>query len=159
MTEVNVEYWKQANQIYVELMNLTVSDALNRLSQMDLLDDEIKSLVLTLISTGNQPSQYFNQHVGANFQFGTQFKDAYQIGDHIGGYELQAELGVGGMAKVYQAIKTDSQSQKPVAIKLFNHPSLSPIMLDRFAVEQDVLSGLSHPNIVNMHHSGNTKEG
>jgi len=159
---VNVEPWKQANAIYVELMNLTVSDALNRLSQIE-IDDEIKSLVLTLISTGSESSQYFNQHVAANFNFETPFQEIhqsiYKVGDEIGGYELQTELGVGGMAKVYQAKKTDSESQKPVAIKLFNYPSLSTVMLDRFAVEQQVLSNLSHANIVNMHHSGSTEEG
>ena len=34
MTDVSIEKWKQANQVYAELLDLTVSDALQQLSQM-----------------------------------------------------------------------------------------------------------------------------
>ena len=159
MNEVNIEMWKQANQVYAELMDLTVSDALHQLSQMESLDDQLKSLVLTLISSGNQPSQYFKNHIGSSFQLDDMQQHAYHTGDQVGGYELQEELGVGGMAKVYKAIKLGAESQKPVAIKIFNHRGVSSLLLSRFAVEQDILSGLTHPNIVNMHHGGNSDEG
>ncbi|MGJ8662655.1 MAG: protein kinase domain-containing protein, partial [Marinicella sp.] len=132
---------------------------LNQLSQMDHLDDELKSIILTLISSGNQPSQYFNQHVSANFQLEELLPSEFKTGDLIDGYELLDELGVGGMARVYKAKKTDAETQKPVAIKLFNRSGLSPLLLNRFSIEQDVLSGLSHPNIVNMHHGGTSEQG
>jgi len=156
---MNIELWKNANAVYVKLMDLTVSDALNQLSQMDHLDDELKSVILTLISSGNQPSQYFKQHISANFQLEDLTPSEYKSGDQVDGYELLEELGVGGMARVYKARKIDADSQKPVAIKLFNRSGLSPLLLNRFSIEQDVLSGLSHPNIVNMHHGGTSDQG
>lgn len=159
MTEVNLELWKNANAVYAKLMDLTVSDALNQLSAMDHLDDELKSIILTLISSGNQPSQYFKQHISANFQLDEMSPSEFKSGDEIDGYELLEELGVGGMARVYKARKIAADSQKPVAIKLFNRSGLSPILLNRFSIEQDVLSGLSHPNIVNMHHGGTSDQG
>lgn len=159
MTDVKIELWKQANLIYAELMDLTVSDALSQLSQMKELNDELKSLVLTLISSGNQPSQYFKQQVGSSFQIEDSSLIEFKPGDQIDDYKLLEEIGSGGMAKVYKAMKINADSPKPVAIKLFNRGDVSPILQNRFAIEQEVLSGLSHPNIVNMHHGGTSSEG
>lgn len=156
---MNVDHWKKANKVFEQLMDLTISEALNRLNSMDDINDDVKSMVLQLISTGKNRSEYLSHQLGLKFSFDELRQDNVKLGDEIGGYELIEELGAGGMAYVYKAIKVGATSQKPVAIKIFNHPSLSPVMLDRFAMEQDILAGLSHPNIINMHHSGNTKEG
>lgn len=159
MTDVSIEKWKQANQVYAELLDLTVSDALQQLSQMHELDDEMKSLVLSLISSGNQTSQFFKKHVGDNFQLDEAPRHQFKAGDQVGGYELMHELGKGGMAMVYQAKKLHAESQKPVAIKLFNHRDVSHLLLNRFSIEQEILSELSHPHIVNMHHGGTSESG
>ncbi len=159
MNEVNIELWKQANEVYNKLMDLTVSDALSQLSEMPDVNDELKSLVLALISSGNQPSRYFNQQVSDSFQAAPWAENSLKPGDAVGEYELLEELGQGGMAKVFRAKRKDASSQKPVAIKIFNRSQLSPVLLNRFAVEQDILAGLSHPNIVNMHHGGTDQEG
>lgn len=159
MSETNIKQWKLANDIYVQLMDLTVSDALEQLNLMKDLNDEVKGLVLTLICSGNQSSQYFNQHIGSNFQQEVWQNISSKTGDEIDGYELLEELGSGGMAKVFKARKSSADSQKPVAIKLFNLTGLSPVMLNRFTVEQEILSGLSHPHIVNMHHGGTSDQG
>ncbi|WP_223786546.1 serine/threonine-protein kinase [Marinicella meishanensis] len=156
---IDVEQWQLADQAYAQLIDLTVSEAIQRLHEMTDLDDEVKSKVLTLIINGDQSSQYFNQHVSSGFDFSQHIKREYQIGDQVGGYVLLEEIGTGGMAKVYKAIKTKSKSQKAVAIKIFNHPYLSGVLLDRFGVEQKILSSLSHPHIVNMRHSGRTDHG
>jgi serine/threonine protein kinase len=159
MSETNIRQWKLANKIYGQLIDLTVSDALLQLNQMTELDDEVKRLVLTLISSGSQSSQYFNQQIGSSFQHDTWQNINLCIGDEIDGYELLEELGSGGMAKVFKAKKISADSQKPVAIKLFNLSGLSPVLLNRFTVEQEILYGLSHPHIVNMHHGGTSEKG
>ncbi|TDR19613.1 serine/threonine-protein kinase [Marinicella litoralis] len=159
MNDMNIDQWKKANQIYALLMDLTVSDALTRLSEMDELGDELKALVLNLISSGNEPSQYFKQQVSSSFQLDAINAIEYKPGDTIDDYQLLEELGAGGMAKVFKAKKTEAVSQKPVAIKLFNRGEVSPVLQNRFAIEQEVLSGLSHPNIVNMHHGGTSSKG
>ncbi len=159
MNEVNIALWKQANQVYTRLMDLTVSDALSQLNDMGELDDEVKSLVLALISSGNQPSRYFNQQISDPFQQTPWAQIDLQPGDVVGEYELLDELGQGGMASVFKAQRQDASSQKAVAIKIFNRSELSPVLLNRFAVEQEILAGLSHPNIVNMHHGGTEDNG
>ncbi|WP_223789908.1 serine/threonine-protein kinase [Marinicella meishanensis] len=159
MTEINLEQWKQAHQIYAKLMDLTVSDALQQLQQHSDADDTIKGLVLQLISSGNQPSQFFQQDISAQIQAGMRASEALQVGDQLGEYELLEALGQGGMASVFKARRMGVESQKPVAIKTFDHPSAGGLLAERFAVEQEILSGLSHPNIVNMHHGGSSEAG
>lgn len=159
MTEISLEQWKQAHQIYAELMDLTVSDALQQLQQHAEADDTTKGLVLQLISSGNQSSQFFQQEISAQIQAGMGSKAALQAGDRVGEYELLEALGQGGMASVFKARRVGVESQKPVAIKVFNHAGASSVLADRFAVEQEILSGLSHPNIVNMHHGGSSDQG
>lgn len=69
------------------------------------------------------------------------------LGVHLPGFEIQGELGRGGMAVVYKArqIRLD----RIVAIKML-HPGrwANPKHLARFREEARVLARLQHPNIV-----------
>ncbi len=159
MKDVTVEQWQQANKIYKDLLDLTVGDAMQQLHNMDDLTDGVKSLVLSLINSGDHSSEFFDQEISASFEAQNWQDLKLSIGDELGEYQITAELGHGGMASVYQAQRKDEVTQKPVAIKVFNRTQLTPILLNRFAVEQDILSGLSHPNIVNMHHGGTSETG
>jgi len=151
MKETTIEKWKQANEIYAQLLNLTVGDAITQLGAIPDLSDEIKSLVLNLVSSGNQSSQFFEQKIGDSFEIPSWQQSSLTAGDRLDQYEIQAELGHGGMASVYEAKRIDAEKQKSVAIKLFDRTQLTAVLLQRFAIEQDILSGLSHPHIVNMH--------
>jgi serine/threonine-protein kinase len=159
MKDAGVEQWKQANEVYTKLLDLTVGEAISELHGMQDLSDEVKSLVMALVSSGSQSSQFFSQQISASFQPPAWQQSMCAIGDELGEYIITGELGHGGMASVYQAQRKGTEKQKPVAIKVFNRTQLTPILLNRFAVEQDVLAGLSHPHIVNMHHGGSSQSG
>ncbi len=67
-------------------------------------------------------------------------------GTRVGGYEIIALLGAGGMGEVYRA--RDARLQRDVAIKLL--PELFAADQDRLARlqrEAQVLASLNHPNI------------
>ena len=68
------------------------------------------------------------------------------IGQNIGGYQINAHLGQGGMGNVFRA--TDNMLGREVALKML-HPQLTiqPQFLDRFKKEARVLAQLLHPNI------------
>ena len=71
----------------------------------------------------------------------------------IGRYELQAELGRGGMAAVYRAV--DSRTNREVALKLISQQlSRDPAFAARFAQEAKAVAALEHPNIVFLYDSG-----
>jgi predicted Ser/Thr protein kinase len=71
----------------------------------------------------------------------------------IGRYQIEAELGRGGMGVVYRA--TESATGNTVALKvLFREFSLDPAYVRRFRRETEALARLDHPNIVRIHHVG-----
>lgn len=69
------------------------------------------------------------------------------IGRQLGKYQIQQEIGRGGMARVYRAV--DTVLQRPVALKVLA-PSLSadPEFARRFEREAITAANLRHPAIV-----------
>lgn len=79
-------------------------------------------------------------------------------GRRIGPYELQRELGGGGMGAVYLARRHDDYRQE-VALKLIHRGMDSDEILRRFRNERQALAGLSHPNIARLLDGGTTDGG
>ncbi|NTW01336.1 MAG: serine/threonine protein kinase [Oscillochloris sp.] len=75
------------------------------------------------------------------------------LGRRLGRYEIRAELGRGGMARVYRAI--DTLLQRPVAIKvLAAQLSMDPEFVQRFEREARTAANLRHPGIVTIYDVG-----
>jgi serine/threonine-protein kinase len=69
-----------------------------------------------------------------------------------GRYEIEREIGRGGMATVYLAV--DLRHERRVALKVVN-PSLgAALSAKRFLREIRVTAGLTHPHILPLHDSG-----
>jgi len=67
-------------------------------------------------------------------------------------YQIQRELGHGGMATVYLA--RDARNGRSVALKVL-HPDLTHALgLERFHREIAITANLTHPNILPLHDSG-----
>jgi tetratricopeptide (TPR) repeat protein len=72
---------------------------------------------------------------------------------HLSGYELQGELGRGGMGVVYRA--WDQRLNRPVAIKMLLAGDLARAdERERFRREAEAAAGLRHPNIVQVYGVG-----
>ena len=70
-----------------------------------------------------------------------------------GRYEVEEELGRGGMAKVYRG--TDTVLGRPVAVKILA-PQFAddPSFVDRFRREAQAAARLNHPNLVSVYDTG-----
>jgi hypothetical protein len=74
-------------------------------------------------------------------------------GQKIGGYELLAFIGAGGMGEVYKA--HDKNLERPVALKLLPaHLAHDAGRLRRFRAEARAASSLNHPHILVVHDFG-----
>ena len=69
-----------------------------------------------------------------------------------GRYEIERELGQGGMATVYLA--RDLRHHRQVAIKVVKPDLAASLGAERFLREIDTAASLTHPNILPLHDSG-----
>ena len=67
-------------------------------------------------------------------------------------YSIEGEVGRGGMATVYRAL--DRRHHRSVAVKVLNRDVAAALGSTRFLQEITTAAGLSHPNIVPVHDSG-----
>src|SRR5262245_18415371 len=71
-------------------------------------------------------------------------------GTRLGGHEIIALLGKGGMGEVYRA--RDTVLKREVALKILpDEFSRDPDRISRFQREAEVLASLNHPNIAAIH--------
>ena len=76
----------------------------------------------------------------------------------LGRFQLQSELGRGGMGRVLEA--RDPELRRSVAVKVIVDPSrVTEAQLARFVAEAQITSQLEHPNIVPVHEMGVTPQG
>ena len=79
-------------------------------------------------------------------------------GVRLGGYEILAPLGAGGMGEVYRA--HDEMLRRDVAIKILPTESQHDIgVVQRFIQEARAASALNHPNIITIYGAGQIEAG
>jgi serine/threonine protein kinase len=74
------------------------------------------------------------------------------LGDRVGPYEIIAELGAGGMGRVYRA--RDTRLGRFVAIKFLSSEVANEEGRRRFLQEAKTTSSLNHPHILTVHEVG-----
>ena len=71
-----------------------------------------------------------------------------------GRYEIEREIGRGGMATVYRA--RDTHHERPVALKVLHAELSESLGAERFQREIRVAASLQHPHILSVYDSGST---
>jgi serine/threonine protein kinase/Tfp pilus assembly protein PilF len=81
------------------------------------------------------------------------------IGNRLGAYRVEAEIGRGGMGTVYSAVRDDREFNKKVAIKLVKRGMDTDYILRRFRKERQILASLEHPFIAALLDGGTSPDG
>jgi tetratricopeptide (TPR) repeat protein len=81
-------------------------------------------------------------------------REASMVGQIVGAYTVERELGQGGMGSVWLARRTDGRFEGYVAIKFLNAGLMARGGSERFAREGSILARLAHPNIARLLDAG-----
>jgi len=73
-----------------------------------------------------------------------------RLGEAVGGYILEAELGQGGMGTVYLARRADGEFEQQVALKVVSSHLRTRFFTERFRAERQILADLNHHNITRL---------
>ena len=79
--------------------------------------------------------------------------------DRIGSWEIERELGHGGMGTVYLASRSADGFRQTVALKVVRRGMDTDFVLQRFRGERRILAGLDHPGIARLLDGGATESG
>jgi tetratricopeptide (TPR) repeat protein/tRNA A-37 threonylcarbamoyl transferase component Bud32 len=77
----------------------------------------------------------------------------------LGPYRIEREIGRGGMAVVYLAVRADGEFQKRVAVKLIKRGMDTASVIERLRRERRILAALEHPSIARLLDGGTTPDG
>jgi len=142
------ERWKRVEELYHAARTRPSGERLAFLGALCSDDESLRRDVESLL---NEPSSEpgFLSEAALPGAARLAFDEAAAIamtGRTVGGYQLQAMLGAGGMGEVYRA--RDSKLGRDVAIKMLPRAVTSdPSRLARFEREARMLAALNHPNI------------
>jgi serine/threonine protein kinase/Tol biopolymer transport system component len=136
--------WPRVKEIFAAALNLPLEARTSYLAATCGGDDELRAKVQGLLESHERARSFLETppQVSNDLKSST----LHLEGQRIGGYEVVARLGAGGMGEVYRA--RDLRLGRDVAIKIlpevFNR---DPERLARFEREARVLAALTHPNI------------
>ena len=151
---MNPERWQQVRELLAAAVALPADERAAYLNKACGQDAELRSEVDSLLDSHDEAASQFLNVPAADV------KNALgKPSSRIGVYQIEEEIGRGGMGEVYRAIRADGQYTKEVAIKLVRGGYDSAAVLERFLHERQILASLDHPNIARLFDGGTTEEG
>ena len=154
MTQAEREAWQQADRILDALFDLPPEVRRTRLEAMDLAPDMRQRVerLLAALQQGDGVLDHPEKLVLASAA------DALR-GRRLGRWELDEEIGRGGMSVVYRAHSVEGPAGQDAAVKVLTLGALAGSGREQFLREQDLLLRLRHPYIAPMHDAGIAGDG
>ncbi len=118
-------------------------------------DSGLRKRVEALLDASNRAGDFLEETVQA--AAATAWRD--RAGQLVGPYRLLAEIGHGGMGRVFLAERADDQYSQKVAIKIVKNDLLGSEVHQRFRAERQILANLEHPGIARLLDGGATETG
>jgi len=158
---VKSERWAQVREVLDSAIALPAAKRSAYLAEACAGDIELRSEVESLLDSHDQAGSVFLNTPAADLK--SALKDSSPrstwLGRRIGVYQIETEIGHGGMGEVYRAVRADGQFKKTVAIKVVRGGYDTAAVLDRFLHERQILASLDHPNIARLYDGGTTEDG
>jgi tetratricopeptide (TPR) repeat protein len=146
--------WRLIEEIFLVAAEKKREDRSRYIDDVCAGNEELKREVESLLAHENTGAPALKSAVRDADHKLTLPRDKY-VGSRIGPYRIVRQLGHGGMALVYLAVRSDEHYFQTVAIKLVRSSEL----INRFRAERQILANLTHPNIAAILDGGSTEDG
>jgi len=156
---VKAERWRTIREILDGAIGLPADKRPEYLDRKCAGDVELRAEVESLLSSHERAGDDFLCSPAVDLTSLVGGGESNYIGRRIGVYKIIEEIGHGGMGEVYRASRVDGQYEKQVAIKLVRVGLDSPLVVERFRLERQILASLDHPNIARLYDGGATEDG
>jgi eukaryotic-like serine/threonine-protein kinase len=158
------ERWRRVKSALSEAMALGDAARAAYLDGLGRTDPEMRTEVESLLAAEREAGSEFLETPAPAALDDAQLAEsdaasAQLIGQRLGPYRLLAEIGAGGMGRVYRAVRADAEYQQEVAIKLVRASADAEFVAQRLRTERQILASLAHPNIGRLLDGGTTPEG
>jgi eukaryotic-like serine/threonine-protein kinase len=158
------ERWRQVEDIFQTALDLGPHERAVYVAEACAADADLKRDVENLLvqheSAGAllEDPLYGDTELSALEAFVYEDEDPL-IGRRLGAYQIEREIGRGGMGAVYEAVRVDKAFSLRVAIKLVKRGMDTDFVLRRFRKERQILAALDHPHIARLMDGGTTDDG
>ncbi len=161
---MNQERWKQIDAILQRALDLAFPERAVYLEQACAGDTDLLRHIERLLhqyeraGDGMETPADISSAPAETTEILTDERDP-MLGRRIGSYQIEREIGRGGMGAVYLAARADNAFQRRVAIKVIKRGMDTDYILRRFRHERRILATLDHPNIARLLDGGATESG
>jgi Tol biopolymer transport system component len=145
------EQWHRVKEVFEAALGHASDERAAFLDQACGDDESLCSEVKSLLGSYEQDQSFMETPAAAiAAQSLVKEESLAFVGQQLGHYQIEREIGRGGMGVVYLA--KDTSLCRPVALKLLpKHLTSDPSRLLRFEREARAASALNHPNILTIH--------
>ncbi len=165
---MNQNDWKKLSQIFDMVLTLPPEGRTDYIKRVCGDDKELEEKIREMLGQLEESDRFFEERLGKNEKLikeldaliaeQTEDEDYFE-GKTIGRWEILQLIGHGGMGRVYKVQRVDEGGIRQTgALKVIHKSLLTPTHMERFRLEQHILSGLQHPNISGFVDSGITAD-
>jgi eukaryotic-like serine/threonine-protein kinase len=160
MPSDTADTWRRAQTILAELLELPAAARAERLAALE-VEAAIKAQVAALLEAVELPDPRLDPPTDpfAMLPAGAPDDRHALRGRRVGAWELQDEIGRGGMSVVYRARRVGAGFDQVAALKLMSLAALGPQGRQRFERERHLLARLQHPQIAGLIDGGLAEDG
>jgi non-specific serine/threonine protein kinase/serine/threonine-protein kinase len=158
---VTPERWRRVREVFDRASEAGAGEREKLIARECGLDDELSREVRSLLASSAAAGEFLEISAVEHVRRSSPWPAAPEapLPDRIGPWEIERELGHGGMGTVYLGVRSEGDFRRTAAVKLVRTGMDSEFVLRRFRTEREILSGLDHPHIARLLDGGSTAEG
>ncbi|MCA1802157.1 MAG: serine/threonine-protein kinase, partial [Rhodothermaceae bacterium] len=148
--------WNRVQQLFKEVIDLDPDTRIFRMRQIKTEDTDLFNELSSLLAADSQETSLLDG-------FAIDQVDLSELvpmeGIRVGPFQIERQVGTGGMGNVYLARRFTGGFEQTVALKLIKYGMGSDHAVRRFEAERSILARLQHPHIARLIDGGLTPEG